>query len=317
MQATRLPRTGKRLTLAPLVDEYIRLRVVRGEYNKNTAHGYRYTLMDLAVHFGGKPLNRLTVSTIDEWFASMGAIAPTTRRVRRSAVVMFTRWLHTTKRIKVDPMVGYPKVSLPRRVPVTLPEADVAKLLNWQPDDPRALAIIWLMVGMGCRCIEVSNLDLDDYDARAGTLRIVGKFGHERILPVTAEVAEVLDAYLDDVGRVPGPLIRGREKGNSGAANYDRLSPTTISDYVNRWMKGAKVKARSYDGKSAHGLRRTAATDVMERSGRDIQLVQAMLGHARIETTTAYLSPVPIGRMREAMGGRTYRPAPPVLAAVG
>jgi len=316
MQATRLPRTGKKLTLSPLVDEYIRLRKVRGEYNVRTARQCRYILMDLAVHFGGKPLNRFTTGAIDDWFESMGVIAPTTRRIRVSYSSLFCRWLHVAKRVKADPMLGYPKVPLPRRVPVTLPEADVAVLLDLSTDR-RTTAILWLMVGLGCRCIEVSNLNLDDYDTRAGTLRVVGKFGHERILPVSAEVAEALDGYLNEVGRVPGPLIRGRQPGTSGVSTYRRLSTSTISDYVGRWMTAAGVKARSYDGKSAHGLRRTAATDVMERSGRDIQLVQAMLGHARIETTTAYLSPVPLGRMREAMAGRSYRPAPPVLAAVG
>jgi integrase len=180
----------------------------------------------------------------------------------------------------------------------------VAKLLDLVAGDRRATAMVWLMVGQGCRCVEVSNLDLDDYDPRALTIRLRGKFGHERELPVTVEVARALDDYINETGRVPGPLIR------SLVNQYDRLGPTTISDYMGRWMRAAGIKSRNYDGKSAHGLRRTAASDVMDRT-RDIHAVQAMLGHANIETTTMYLRPVAMDTLREAMEGRTYSHSTP------
>ena len=308
MQAVRLPRTGRKYTLAPLVDTYVRERIVRGEFARTTARNQHYMLQDLATFFGARPLNRFNVGVIDDWFASM-QIAPTTRRIRLAAVTGFSRWLYATKRIKADPTRGYPKVSLPRRVPITVPEGDVRKLLDLVGGDTRAQVMVWLMVGMGCRCVEVSNLNLDDYDADAATLRVVGKGGHERVLPVPVNVAQVIDVYLNEVGRVVGPLIRGR-KPNSRTPTHKRLSANTVSDYLGRWMDAAGIKARSYDGKSAHGLRRTAATDVMERT-RDIHAVQAMLGHARIETTTIYLRPVPLDRLREAMEGREYNADPP------
>jgi site-specific recombinase XerD len=286
---------------------YVRERVVRGEFVRRTARNHSYILHDLATFFGARPINRFNIGSIDDWFESM-TIAPTTRRVRLGAVTGFSRWLHKTGRIKVDPTYDYPRVSLPRRVPITVPDADVRKLLDLVGGDARARVMVWLMVGMGCRCVGVSNLNLDDYDADARTLRLVGKGGHERMLPVPVNVGEVIDAYLDEVGRVVGPLIRGR-KPNSKTPTHKRLSPSTVSDYLGRWMDAAGIKARSYDGKSAHGLRRTAATDVMERT-RDIHAVQAMLGHARIETTTIYLRPVSLDRLREAMEGRTYEDDP-------
>lgn len=306
MQQLRLTRKGKR-TLAPLVDAFVHERRVRGEYNARTARGVNYILHDFATDFGGKALNRLTVGAVDHWFEGMPHIAPTTRRIRLSAVSLFCRWLYATRRIKADPMVGYPGVKLPRRVPVTVPVADVGKLLALS-NDRRMKAIVWLMVGCGCRCVEVSLLDMDDYDSRAETLRVVGKGGHERVLPVPAAVADALEDYLDEIGRTPGPLIRGRLPGGGPGDCYDRLSPTTISNYLTRWFRAAGIKARNYDGKSAHGLRRTAASDVMDRT-HDIQLVQAMLGHAKIETTTAYLRPVSLDRLRDGMEGRSYLPA--------
>jgi integrase len=84
---------------------------------------------------------------------------------------------------------------------------------------------------------------------------------------------------------------------------------------MSRWMRAAEIKTRAHDGRSAHGLRRTAASDVMDSSG-DIRIVQAMLGHVRIESTAFYLRPVPLDKMREAMEGRNYgSPGVPPRAA--
>lgn len=115
-------------------------------------------------------------------------------------------------------------------------------------------------------------------------------------------MAAALVAYLDVVGWTAGPLVRS-------VRGLEPLAPATISKYVRELMASSGVKLRARDGRSAHGLRRTAGSDVMERCG-DVQVVQAMLGHAQIETTAQYyLRPVSVARLREAMEGREYRVA--------
>jgi site-specific recombinase XerC len=75
---------------------------------------------------------------------------------------------------------------------------------------------------------------------------------------------------------------------------------------VAEWMRAAGVKRRPYDGNSAHALRHTAASDVLEVSG-DLRAVQAMLGHSQLQTTSIYLRRAELGRLRDAMTGRPYR----------
>lgn len=108
----------------------------------------------------------------------------------------------------------------------------------------------------------------------------------------------VLRATEVRAGRIAGPLIRSHD-GSTG------LNRKTISDYVGRWIRSAGIKGGKYDGRAAHALRRTAASDVMDKVG-DVRIVQAMLGHVKIETTAVYLRPVPLDQMREAMEGRNY-----------
>ena len=167
----------------------------------------------------------------------------------------------------------------------------------------RARAVVWLMVGCGCRCVEVARLRVEDYDPRGATVRLTGKGGHERVVPVPSDVAGALDAWLDERGRVAGPLIASRIDGHA-------LAPHTLSAYVRRWMRAAGVKVSALDGRSAHGLRRTAASDVMDACG-DITVVQEMLGHREVDTTARhYLRRVTVAHMREAMEGRTYSTGP-------
>lgn len=296
MTATIIPAMG---TLAPLVREYLRGRRARGEITPQTATDLSYCLAAFSQSFGNRPLSQLGPRAIDRWLESIGQRAPATRREYLSRIRAFCRWLVAQGYAKADPTAHVPSIPQPRQVPRTLTEPEVARLLAACPD-ARARAVIWLMVGCGLRCVEVSRLDVQDYDAADRIVTVVGKALHERRIPVPTDVAAAVDTYLDEAGRQAGPLIRS-------TTTYGRLTPKTLSSYVRRWLRDAGVKTAPFDGRSAHGLRRTAGSDVMERCG-DVRVVQEMLGHARIETTaTAYLRPVAIHALREAMEGREYR----------
>jgi integrase/recombinase XerC len=290
-----LPLVG---TLAPMVREYLRGRVARGEITRPTSVDLSYTLAGLVESFGRRPLSQLGPKAIDRWLESIGHHAPATRREYLSRVRGFCHWMVAQGHIVDNPTDHVPTIRQPRQVPRTLTTNEVAMLLHACPD-ARARAVVWLMVGCGLRCVEVSRLDVQDYDADGRTISVTGKAGHERRLPVPCEVAAAVDAYLDEAGRPAGALIRAR-----GTA--DRLSPRTLSGYVRGWMVAAGVKTSPLDGRSAHALRRTAGSDVMDACG-DIRVVQEMLGHVRIETTAmSYLRPVAMGKLRVAMEGRGY-----------
>lgn len=285
-------------TLTPYATEYVRGRLARGEVSASTAKDYRWTLFGLTSSYGNRPVEMFGPAAIDRWLESISVFSDSTRREYLSRVRCFGQWLVATKKIRTDPTAHVPPIRQARRVPRTLQGGQVGQLLRAAPDK-RATAILWLMVGLGCRCCEVSRLRVEDYDPIGLTVTLIGKAGHERTLPVPDEVAQAVGAYLDETGVTSGPLIR------SELHPYRGLSPKTLSGYVRGWMVDAGVKARAGDGRSAHALRRTCASDVLD-GGADIRVVQSMLGHERLETTSVYLRRVTMEQMRGSMSGRAY-----------
>lgn len=283
-------------TLHKHIQQYVNDRYRRGEIEANTRDDYRWKLGGLDRSFGNRPLNQFGPAAIDRWLESIRDLADSTRRQNLSAVRSFCRWLVAQGMLRTDPTAHVGKIRQAKRVPRTLTEDEVCRVLRAAPD-ARARAVLWLMVGCGLRCVEVSRLRVEDFDGR--TVVVTGKNSDQRVVPVPVRVAEAVNSYLDEVGVTSGPLIRSELVPSAG------LAPATLSGYVRGWMRLAGVKVRALDGRSAHALRRTCASDVADRA--DLRVVQQILGHSDLAVTGRhYLRPVPVEQMREAMEGRSY-----------
>lgn len=286
-------------TLYSYTHEYLTGRRRRGEISTRTEKNMRSHLSSLERSFGRRPLDQLKRRAIERWLESVGELAPQTRRNMLGTVRSFCRWLVEEGVIDADPCAKVPRIRRPRTVPRALPTKDVGELLDALPDQ-RARAIVTLMVGCGLRCIEVARLTVPDFDPAARTLSITGKGGHERVLPIPEFVYVELRRYLDQVGvRLGGPLIQSSTNPSAG------LSECTISTYVSRWFEAAGIKHGRWNGRSAHALRHTCASDVLD-GGADLRTVQELLGHAQLSSTAIYLRRAHIGQLREAMEGRDY-----------
>lgn len=281
------------------ITRYLANRVDLNRMSRTTAHDARYTLGHFADTFGNRPLNQLNTAFVERWLATIGHLSPATRRNYLSRVRGFCGWLVVRNLIKTNPCDAIEPIRQPRRVSRALPEDDIAALLAVVPD-LRAQVIVWLMVGCGLRCIEVSRLGVHDYDRRLEQVTVTGKRDNERVVPVPSEVARVLGRYLAAERLTSGALIRNRVHPARG------VTAQTLSIYMRRWMYDAGVKSRPWDGTSAHALRHTAATDVYDRCG-NLRVVQEMLGHSLASTTSRYLGTADLSAVRAAMEGRPYR----------
>lgn len=285
------------MTIETLARQYVTQRHQRGEFSDLTATENRYTLGWFADFLGGRQPHQIGERDVERWLESMHQLAATTRYRRFSTVRTFLRWLVRRGHLRRDPTVDIPSPKLPRRRPRARARDEIARLIDACPDS-RARLIVTLMVQQCLRRGEVAALDIGDIDLHGEYLRVVGKGAHERVLPITEETSEALAAYLAECPTSSGPLIRSRRNPTRG------ISAKTIGRYVSEWMYDAGVKRMPRDGVSAHALRHTGATDVLER-GADLRALQEILGHATLNTVMIYTQVRP-GRLIEAMEGRRY-----------
>jgi integrase/recombinase XerC len=271
------------MDLARAVATYVEGRAARGESHGSTVKNERMRLAKLvAVCPPGLPVGGLDRGLIGRWQESVGQYRPATRRIYLSTVRSFCRWLLAEGLLAADPTAAVARVKEPRRVPRALSTSAVNRLTLVLPDR-RAELIVGLMFHVGLRCVEVARLTVDDYDPVASTVVVVGKNSDERTLPVRAEVARALDGWFRD-RRAVG------------------VSAARISRLVSGWMAAAGLKRHPYDGISAHALRHSFASNMLERC-HDVRAVQTALGHVNLATTDRYLRPTDLEVLRAAMCG--------------
>lgn len=280
-------------TLGGYVRNYMAARAAVGSYAPKSRRVVEPRLRSLARHFGHRPLHQLNQRAIERWLASLDHLAQNSRAAYLASARQFTAWLVAQGALTTDPCAGIAPMKRAKPIPRALAADDVRRVLDAARDD-RGRAIIWLMVGIGLRRMEVAGLRWEDYNERDRLLLVRGKNRKQRLLPVPAEVAAAL-------GRIrtgqSGPMFPGR--------TGDTLGPERVGQVMTETMWRSGVKSARYDGRSGHALRHTAASDVLDACG-DLRVVQELLGHEDLSTTAIYLRRVSAERMREAVEGRSY-----------
>ncbi len=236
----------------------------------------------------------------------------------------------------------------PRRLPKAITVDEVERLLAAAgpmpgpgsgaaaagPGQLRDRALLEFLYGTGARISEAVGLDIDELDlAGEGVVRLSGKGGKQRIVPVGSYASQALQAYLvrarpslaAAAGRsaaprarvaaapapraaaAPGPRAAAIPKARAAAAPKAR-APATAAVFLNArggrltrqgaWMVLHAAAARAgLDQVSPHTLRHSFATHLLD-GGADIRVVQELLGHASVTTTQVYTL-VTVDRLRE------------------
>ncbi len=190
------------------------------------------------------------------------------------------------------------RVSPPRpaqRLPKSLPVDAVIAILEaaGAPDHPRALrdrALLELLYSCGARISEAIALDVDDLDTESRAVRLLGKGGKERIVPVGGPAIEAIDAYLV---RGRPALVARSEPALFLNARGGRLSRQSAWQV----LVTAAERAGLDTAVSPHTLRHSFATHLLD-GGADVRVVQELLGHASVTTTQVYTL-VTVNTMRE------------------
>ena len=272
------------------------LTVERG-LSENTLEAYRRDLrryVGFLEHRDVRSLREVDERTIRSFVASLSAsthgpeAAPyraTSVARTLSAVRSFHRFLLREGVTERDPAAGVAQPRLPRSLPRPLPVDDVRRLLEApeesSPTGVRDRAILELLYGSGLRISELTGMDVDDLDLEEGSLRVLGKGGKEREVPLGSFAHDALDAYLT---RGRPALATGVSRGALFLnARGGRLSRQSCARLLGRYVRLAGIDRRV----TLHTLRHSFATHLLE-GGADVRVVQELLGHASVATTQIY-----------------------------
>ena len=202
------------------------------------------------------------------------------------AVRGFLKWLEAGQRIFMNPARGLGPVRGTSPLQPVPSEADITRLLA-QPDTatPRGIrdrAILETAYSTGARREELTILRIQDVDLSDGTLRIRGKGGRERLVPLGREARHWLETYL---ATVRPHLVNATD---SGALWLDGRSESLGYGGLREVIRRHALRARLTVPVTPHSLRRACATHMLQRGAHPVQ-IQQLLGHANLESLDRYL----------------------------
>jgi integrase/recombinase XerC len=216
---------------------------------------------------------------------------PATLGRKLASLRSFFRYLLREGVCGLDPTAGIPAPRTPKRLPNPLPVDDCMVLVEGKTTAPRHserrrlrdLALVELLYGTGLRVSEAAALDVRDVDLQRGDVRVLGKGGKERVVPIPGEAREALNQYLE-FRRMPGvlaqplfPSLRLRD---------GQLVRLGVRD-IRRVLKERAQRVGIADRVHPHRLRHSYATHLLDM-GADLREIQELLGHASLATTEKY-----------------------------
>ena len=286
-----------------LIREYLNHLTVERGLSKNTISAYNRDLERFFTFLDVQKVDPLRIQEahLTDYVVSLRMNDLSESSISRG-VVAIRNWMEFTSKEKefVNPIKDFkpPKPNL--RLPKALKIEEVTSLISYvsMGDTPSALrdgAIVELLYGTGARISEIVGLNVQDISKFDGdqvtALRLTGKGGKTRVVPIGKYAQIALDQYLV---RVRPGLLKKQESALFLNSRGSRLSRQSIWSMIAHGAHSAGIASDV----SPHSLRHSFATHLLD-GGADIRVVQELLGHSSVTTTQIYTL-VTIDKLRES-----------------
>jgi len=292
-RATRERPLAERLAgspLLPAIEGWLEVLRKGRRLSENTLDAYRRDALDYAVFaaaHGVGEWSSLTRTVLDAYLASLfrARRARNTLMRRRSALGRFHTFLVREGILPADFLLELPPARSERRLPAALAPDEIESLLardgEASPLELRTRAMLELAYASGLRVSELLTLQCAGIHLGEQVVTVVGKGNKQRQVPFGREAARWLRAYLER-GR---PLLAPR-------AHHDTLFVNARGGPMSRmgFWKLLRARARAAGISTRvhpHALRHSFATHLLQ-GGADLRVVQELMGHANVTTTSIY-----------------------------
>ncbi|MBQ9137040.1 MAG: tyrosine-type recombinase/integrase [Alistipes sp.] len=278
-----------------MIDRFIAHIESERRYSVLTVRNYRRDLEAFAAWFCRRTATAefdvasVEAQDISDWIIyrlDTAQLAPATMNREISSLRSFFKYMRRVGVITRDPLLRIGSLKAPKTLPVFVPHTRMEELLesvgeqSHEPDfqQQRDSIIISLLYGCGIRLAELLGIHLADISD--GSVKIFGKGGKHRFVPLLPELEQRIERYIA-LCREQG--IRFGDDLLIVGATGRPLSRSTVQRIVARQMSEAGVQGR----KSPHVLRHTFATELLGE-GADMREIQELMGHSSLSSTQHY-----------------------------
>jgi integrase/recombinase XerC len=273
------------------ITSFIQYLTFEKQFSTHTISAYRVDLMQFSqyiqLQYETNHPRFINHQMIRSWLVQLMHEKVSARSVNRklSSLKSFYRFLMKEKVVSNNPLskVQPPKTS--KRLPVFVEEQHMNRLLDYEDiafDDDfagkRNKLILILFYSTGIRLSELIGLKTADIDFTRDTLKVLGKRNKERIIPITAELKEELNHYLQSR---TDQCIQHEYLFTTDAGQ--KMYPKLVYNVVKKYLS----LVTSIEKRSPHVLRHTFATHLLNK-GADLNAIKELLGHANLAATQVY-----------------------------
>lgn len=289
-----------------LINDYLNRCKCERRLDAKTVRAYRCDLEQFYEWVSQRGNEHLSRETLHGYLAYLNAhYAPASAKRKLAALRAFMSWAVDEGAMERSPFEGLRvKLREPRRLPRTIPLADLNRLFGYLYDGEttpavdsfslaRDRAIIEMLIATGIRVSDLCSLNVGSVDLTGKLVRIAGKGSKERCVQVEApQTVTAIEEYL----RLRGVITPAT--GNDALFLNrlgKRMSDRAVREMVDRHARRAKLSVHV----TPHMFRHTFATLLLE-GDVDIRYIQRLLGHSSISTTEIYAH-VTLAKLREIM----------------
>lgn len=265
------------------VDAFLEYLQAVKNASKHTLRNYAIDLKTLEAFVEETTLSAIDRRLIRTFIAKQSETHSKRTIVRRlSSLRTFFKYALAQGHVSSNPMEDIESPKLEKKIPVSLDYMQVQRLFD-MPDTSTYLGfrdrvIMELFYSSGLRVSELVELDKKDVNLKELLIKLRGKGKKERVIPITRNAAEWIEAYCNHPKRV------SRDR---SALFLNRFGRRLTTRSVDRKFEEYLTKSGLSGNITPHTIRHTIATHWLE-SGMDLKTIQLLLGHSSLSTTTIY-----------------------------